>query len=147
MTSYTLDVYMPVIILMAFAIGLVLISVFVAQIIRPFKPSQLKEQAYECGEEPEGTAWSNFNVRFYVVSLIFIVFDVEGALMFPVAAVYRKFVEIGEGAVLVGSLLVFISVLVVGVVYCWAKGDLDWVRSFQLSEDQIKQLKGIEEKA
>lgn len=147
MTSYTLDVYMPVIILMALAVGLVVISVFVAQILRPFKPNSLKEQAYECGEDPVGTAWSNFNVRFYVVSLIFIVFDVEGALMFPVAAVFRKFVEIGEGGVLVGSLLIFISVLVFGVVYCWSKGDLDWVRSFQLSEDQVNQLKGIEEKA
>lgn len=147
MTSYTLDVYMPVIILMALAVGLVLVSVFVAQILRPFKPNSLKEQAYECGEDPVGTAWSNFNVRFYVVSLIFIVFDVEGALMFPVAAIFRKFVAIGEGGVLVGSLLIFISVLVFGVIYCWSKGDLDWVRSFQLSEDQVNQLKGVEEKA
>lgn len=147
MSSYTLDVYMPVIILMSLAVGLVLVSVFFAQILRPFKPSALKEQAYECGEDPVGTAWSNFNVRFYVVSLIFIVFDVEGALMFPVAAIFRKFVAIGEGAVLVGSLLIFISVLVFGVIYCWSKGDLDWVRSFQLSEDQVNQLKGIEEKA
>lgn len=146
-TSYTLDVYMPVLILMGFAIGLLLISVFVAKVIRPFKPTSLKEQAYECGEDPVGTAWSNFNVRFYVVSLIFIVFDVEGALMFPVAAVFRKFVEIGEGGVLVGSLLIFISVLVFGVIYCWSKGDLDWVRSFQLSDDQLNQLKGIEEKS
>jgi NADH-quinone oxidoreductase subunit A len=138
---------MPVIILMALAVGLVLVSVFVAQILRPFKPNSLKEQAYECGEDPVGTAWSNFNVRFYVVSLIFIVFDVEGALMFPVAAIFRKFVAIGEGGVLVGSLLIFISVLVFGVIYCWSKGDLDWVRSFQLSEDQVNQLKGVEEKA
>lgn len=147
MSSYTLDVYMPVIILMSLAVGLVLVSVFFAQILRPFKPSTLKEQAYECGEDPVGTAWSNFNVRFYVVSLIFIVFDVEGALMFPVAAIFRKFVAIGEGAVLVGSLLIFISVLVFGVIYCWSKGDLDWVRSFQLSDEQINQLKGTEEKA
>jgi NADH-quinone oxidoreductase subunit A len=147
MTAYTLDVYMPVIILMSLAVGLVLVSVFFAQILRPFKPSALKEQAYECGEDPVGTAWSNFNVRFYVVSLIFIVFDVEGALMFPVAAIFRKFVEIGEGAVLVGSLLVFISVLVFGIIYCWSKGDLDWVRSFQLSDEQVNQLKGVEEKA
>jgi len=138
---------MPVIILMALAVGLVVVAVFVAQVLRPFKPSALKEQAYECGEDPVGTAWSNFNVRFYVVSLVFIVFDVEGALMFPVAAIFRKFVAIGEGAVLVGSLLVFISVLVFGIIYCWSKGDLDWVRSFQLSEDQVNQLKGIEEKA
>lgn len=147
MTSYTLDVYMPVIILMSLAVGLVLVSVFFAQVLRPFKPTALKEQAYECGEDPVGTAWSNFNVRFYVVSLIFIVFDVEGALMFPVAAIFKKFVEIGEGGVLVGSLLIFISVLVFGVIYCWSKGDLDWVRSFQLSDEQINQLKGIEEKA
>jgi len=145
MESYTLDVYMPVIILISLAIGLVLISVFVAQVLRPFKPSSLKEQAYECGEDPVGTAWSNFNVRFYVVSLIFIVFDVEGALMFPVASVFRKFVAIGEGGVLVGSLLIFIAVLVFGIIYCWSKGDLDWVRSFQLSEDQVNQLKGVEE--
>ncbi|MCR9204227.1 MAG: NADH-quinone oxidoreductase subunit A [Halobacteriovoraceae bacterium] len=144
-TSYNLDVYMPVVILMGFAVGLVLISVFVAQILRPFKPSSLKEQAYECGEDPVGTAWSNFNVRFYVVSLIFIVFDVEGALMFPVASIFRKFVAIGEGGVLVGSLLIFISVLVFGVIYCWSKGDLDWVRSFQISDEQLNQLKGVEE--
>lgn len=147
MTSYTLDVYMPVIILMALAVGLVVVSVFVAQVLRPFKPTKLKVQAYECGEDPVGTAWSNFNVRFYVVSLIFIVFDVEGALMFPVAAIFRKFVAIGEGGVLVGSLLIFISVLVFGVIYCWSKGDLDWVRSFQLSDEQIDQLKGVEKNA
>ena len=147
MASYTLDVYMPVLILMGLSVGLYLVSVFAAKIIRPFKPSALKEQAYECGEDPVGTAWSNFNVRFYVVSLIFIVFDVEGALMFPVASIYRKFVEIGEGGVILGSLLVFIAVLVVGVVYCWSKGDLDWVRSFQLSEDQVKQLQGAEKRS
>lgn len=145
MTSYNLDVYMPVIILMGFAVGLVLIAVFAAQILRPFKPNALKEQAYECGEDPIGTAWSNFNVRFYVVSLIFIVFDVEGALMFPVAAIFKKFVAIGEGGVLVGSLLIFIGVLVFGIIYCWSKGDLDWVRSFQISDEHLNQLKGVEE--
>lgn len=92
---------------------------------------------YECGEIPVGSAWSNFNVRFYVVSLVFIIFDVEGALMFPVAAVFKKFNEIGEGGVLLGSLLLFIVVLVMGVVYCWKKGDLDWVRSFQVSEEEL----------
>ena len=66
--------------------------------------------------------------------------------MFPVASIYKRFVEIGEGGVLLGSLLIFISVLVVGIVYCWSKGDLDWVRSFQLSQDQVNELKGVEEK-
>lgn len=144
MTSYNLDVYMPVVILMTFGVLFVLIAVFLAQILRPFKPSPLKSQPYECGEKPVGTAWANFNVRFYVVSLIFIIFDVEGALMFPVASVFKKFIELGKGGVLLSSLLLFMLVLIVGIVYCWAKGDLDWVRSFQLSQDQINELKGTE---
>lgn len=132
MTAYNLDVYMPVVILMAIAIIMVVGALLVGKLIRPHHPTKLKEQAYECGETPVGTAWSNFNVRFYVVSLVFIIFDVEGALMFPVAVVFKKFNEIGNGAVVLGSLLLFIGVLASGVVYCWKKGDLDWVKSFTL---------------
>ena len=142
MSSHQLDVYMPVIMLMAFAILLYLIAVFlVSALLRPSNPNKLKETPYECGEIPVGTAWANFNVRFYVVSLIFIIFDVESALIFPVAAVFKRFNAIGEGGVLLGSLLIFILVLVVGVIYCWSKGDLDWVKSFQLSKDEIEDLK------
>ncbi len=100
-------------------------------LIRPQNPNKLKETAYECGEEPVGSAWANFNVRFYVVALIFIIFDVESALMLPVAAVFKKFNEIGLGGTLLMSILTFVSVLVAGLVYCWKKGDLDWVKSFQ----------------
>jgi NADH-quinone oxidoreductase subunit A len=141
METHGIGIYMPVVILMTFAVIAVVGAIVVGKLVRPSNPTALKETAYECGEEPVGDAWSNFNVRFYVVSLIFIIFDVEGALMFPVATVFRKFNEMGEGAVLLGSLLVFISVLVLGVVYCWAKGDLDWVKSFQLTEKQINELR------
>ncbi|MCP4913784.1 MAG: NADH-quinone oxidoreductase subunit A [Oligoflexia bacterium] len=145
MSSPNLDVYMPIIILMAIGVIAVVGALLVGKLIRPHNPNALKESPYECGEEPIGSAWSNFNVRFYVVSLIFIIFDVEGALMFPVAAVFRRFNEIGEGGVLLGSLLLFILVLVLGIVYCWKKGDLDWVKSFQLSDEQIKQLNNVKE--
>lgn len=135
MSSYNLDVYMPVLLMAAFATILVLGSLLVGKLLRPSNPTELKESPYECGEIPVGTAWSNFNVRFYVVALVFIIFDVEGALMFPVAAVFRKFVAIGQGGAILGSFLLFISILVLGVVYCWRKGDLDWVRSFQVNSD------------
>lgn len=137
MSSHSLDIYMPVILLMAFAALAFGGTIFlVGRFLRPSNPNKLKETPYECGEEPVGSAWSQFNVRFYVVSLIFIIFDVEGALMFPVASVFKKFNDIGEGGVLLSSLLIFIMVLVVGIVYCWKKGDLDWVRSFQLDLDR-----------
>ncbi|EQC43384.1 NADH-ubiquinone/plastoquinone oxidoreductase, chain 3 [Bacteriovorax sp. Seq25_V] len=113
-------------------------ALLVGKLIRPSNPTDLKLTPYECGEEPIGSAWSNFNVRFYVIALVFLIFDVEGALMFPVAAVFRKFVEIGEGGAVLASFLLFITILALGVVYCWKKGDLDWVKSYQVSGKKDK---------
>ncbi|PIP92840.1 MAG: NADH-quinone oxidoreductase subunit A [Bdellovibrio sp. CG12_big_fil_rev_8_21_14_0_65_39_13] len=132
MASHGLDVYMPIIILMAFAVIMIVGALLVGRILRPHNPNALKESAYECGEEPIGIAWSNFNVRFYVVSLIFIIFDVEGALMFPVAAVFKKFASIGLGAPVFASFVLFILILFSGVIYCWKKGDFDWVKSYRI---------------
>lgn len=131
MSTTNLDVYMPIVIFIALALLVAGGALFVGSLIRPNNPSKLKQTAYECGEEPVGSAWANFNVRFYVVALIFIIFDVESALMLPVAAVFKKFNEIGLGGTLLMSILTFVSVLVAGLVYCWKKGDLDWVKSFQ----------------
>ena len=130
MSTLNLDVYMPVVILIALALLVAGGSLFLGSLIRPQHPNKLKETAYECGEEPIGSAWANFNVRFYVVALIFIIFDVESALMFPVAVVFKKFNEIGLGGTLLMSILTFVLILVAGIVYCWKKGDLDWVKSF-----------------
>ena len=130
MSTLNLDVYMPVVILIALALLVAGGSLFLGSLIRPQNPNKLKETAYECGEEPIGTAWASFNVRFYVVALFFIIFDVESALMFPVASVFKKFNEIGMGGTLLISIISFVLVLVAGIVYCWKKGDLDWVKSF-----------------
>ncbi|MFG1493971.1 NADH-quinone oxidoreductase subunit A [Halobacteriovorax sp. GFR7] len=129
--SQNFDVYMPVLILAAVAVVAFFGTLLVGRLVRPNNPTELKLTPYECGEEPTGTAWSNFNVRFYVIALVFLIFDVEGALMFPVATVYKSFVDIGQGGAVLGSLLLFIVILSLGLVYCWKKGDLDWVKSFQ----------------
>lgn len=131
MSTTNLDVYMPIVIFVTLALLVAGGALLVASLISPKNPNKLKQTAYECGEEPLGSAWANFNVRFYVIALIFIIFDVESALMFPVAAVYKKFNEIGLGGTLLMSLLTFVTILAAGIVYCWKKGDLDWVRSFQ----------------
>jgi len=139
MTPPNFDVYLPVALLMGMAVAMVVGALLFGKLLRPNKPSFLKQSAYECGEQPVGVAWSYFNVRFYVVALIFIIFDVESALMFPVAVVYRRFSELGAGASVFFSVLIFIGVLVVGTIYCWSKGDLDWVRSFTISKDNYHQ--------
>ena len=131
-----IDAYMPVLLLMAFAVVMVAGALLVGRFIRPSNPSKEKEMAYECGEEPIGDAWTSFNVRFYVVGLIFIIFDVESVLMLPVAVVYKKLIELGEGTTALVILLLFISILLEGIVYCWKKGDLDWIRSFRVEENK-----------
>lgn len=128
------DAFMPVFILMVLTIVIVGVTFFLSSLVAPSKPSELKQTAYECGEQPEGTAWSMFNVRFYVVGLIFIIFDVESVLMFPVVSVFKKFNELGRGGLVLVEVLVFIIILVAGIAYCWKKGDLDWVRSYQIDK-------------
>jgi NADH-quinone oxidoreductase subunit A len=142
MSSNNIDVFMPVIILMFLGVAIVLLAFLASRILRPSNPTEKKLTAYECGEEPMGSAWSQFNVRFYVVGLIFIIFDVESALMFPVATVFRQFVNDGNGALILFEVLMFIFILVAGIAYCWKKGDLDWVKSFQLqNENKFKKIK------
>ena len=133
MTSTQIDGLMPVVILMAIALIFFFGAHYLSLLLSTKKPTQLKQTPYECGEEPVGTAWSAFNVRFYVVGLIFIIFDVESVLMFPVASVFHEFVEAGNGLYVLLDFLGFIAVLVTGIAYCWKKGDLDWVKSFQIS--------------
>jgi NADH-quinone oxidoreductase subunit A len=133
MTSAQFDGLMPVVILMGLAVLLFWGGHFVSVLLAPKKPSHLKSTPYECGELPVGSAWSAFNVRFYVVGLIFIIFDVESVLMFPVAAIFKDLTMKGEGFYALDVLLSFIGILVVGIAYCWKKGDLDWVKSYQVS--------------
>ena len=131
-----LDVYWPILILMGFGVVLVVGALVVSKIISPQKPTELKMQAYECGEDPVGNAWALFNMRFYVIGLIFIIFDVESALMFPVISVFKKMNEIGRGGLVLVEIVIFLFVLIAGVAYCWRKGDLDWVRSFQTPDKE-----------
>ncbi len=134
MMSNHLDGFMPVLIIAVVVTVVVFATFFISKLISPQKPSELKETPYECGEQPEGTAWSMFNIRFYVVGLIFIIFDVESVLMFPVVSIFKKFNEMGRGGLILIEILIFITILVSGMAYCWKKGDLDWVRSFQIDD-------------
>jgi len=138
MTSNQIDGLMPVVILMGFALLLFLGGHFTSVLLSKKKSSYMKETPYECGEEPVGTAWSAFNVRFYVVGLIFIIFDVESVLMFPVATIFNELNERGDGLYILLVFLSFISVLLEGIAYCWRKGDLDWVKSFQVSQKRTQ---------
>ena len=104
-------------------IGFLALNLVVWWLIRPRRFSEEKNTTYECGENPQGSAWVQFNIRFYVFALIFIVFDVEAVFLLPWAVVFKS---IGPIAFYEG--LVFIAILAVALAYVWRKGDLAWVR-------------------
>jgi NADH-quinone oxidoreductase subunit A len=95
--------------------------VYLSKLIRPARPTKEKLTTYECGENPEGSPWIKFNIRFYVVALIFLIFDVEVVLLIPWALSYKGF---GMTGFLVG--LIFLVLLGLGMAYEWRKGDLEW---------------------
>ena len=97
---------------------------------RLLRPKSGKEPAklaiYECGEPTVGQAWIRFDIRFYTVALMFVVFDVEVALLFPWGAIYRDLVEQGLGGLAFVEAGAFILILMVGLAYVWARGDIEW---------------------
>ena len=113
------------------AIGFILGSMLAGALIRPDKPSVGKNQTYECGEAPIGQAWFNFNPRFYIIALIYIVFDVEIAFIYPIAVVFKRWVAAGQGMTAFLEVITFIGILILGLVYVWAEGDLEWIRTIK----------------
>jgi NADH-quinone oxidoreductase subunit A len=97
-------------------------------LLRPANPSPAKLTTYECGEPPSGSAWINFNIRFYLIALVFVIFDVELAFVYPVVTVYRDWIAHGRGVFALGEIAVFVGILAVGLVYVWVKGDLEWLK-------------------
>lgn len=104
-----------------------------AFLVRPKRPNYEKLTSYECGEDPTGTAWGRFNVRFYVIALIFILFDVEIIFLFPWATVFgqKQLIEATTGLwgwFSLVEMFIFVAILVLGLAYVWAKGYLEWVK-------------------
>lgn len=123
-------------IILLFIVGssiFVMIALMVAGMIRPDRPNEEKLSTYECGEDPSGSAWGQFNSRFYIVALIFILFDVEIVFLFPWATVFGQKELIDGTQGLWGwfslvEMFVFIGILAMGLAYAWAKGFLDWIK-------------------
>jgi NADH-quinone oxidoreductase subunit A len=113
--------YLPILIFLGIAIGLAVVIVTASYIVGGEKPDLGKNAAYECGFDPFEDSRGKFDVRFYLVAILFIIFDLEVAFLFPWA------VALGEiGAFGFWSMCIFLAVLTVGFIYEWRKGALDW---------------------
>src|SRR5689334_7012919 len=122
--------------------GLLFVSaaLLVSRIIRPNRPNPQKLTSYESGEQPLGSALIQVNTRFYVIALIFILFEVEIAFLFPWATIFvdKKLMDETNGAwgwFSFVEMLIFVGVLALGLAYAWTKGYLDWIRPEQATRD------------
>jgi NADH-quinone oxidoreductase subunit A len=111
----------------------VIVAFITSRIIRPNRPNPEKLSSYETGEEATGPAWTQFNIRFYIVALIFLLFEVEIIFLFPWSTVYGRTELIEQTDGLWGwfsmiEMLIFILVLALGLAYAWVNGYLEWVK-------------------
>ena len=126
------------------AIALIAIMLTLAKVIRPHRPNEEKLTTYESGEDPVGNANVQFNVRFYVIAIVFLLFEVELIFLFPWAVVFGQENLIRQTDGLWGwfslvEMSVFVGVLILGLAYAWIKGYLEWVRPRpQLPDVQTK---------
>ena len=127
----------------AVILGIVMVAIplVISCLVAPSNKTKDKLDTYECGEEAEGSAWLQFNIRFYIIALIFLIFDVEVVFLFPWAVVFK---EMGLLALI--EMGIFLLILIAGLAYVWVKSDLDWVkRRIKYGGGRYKQIAGSTE--
>src|SRR3954447_16910496 len=114
--------YLPIFIFLAVAIAFPVIALLAAKLIRPDNPALTKLEAYECGIKAASTSRGRYTVRFYIIAILFVIFDVETIFLFPWAVRYKQLGWFG-----VAEVGVFLAFLVVGYIWAYKKGALEWI--------------------
>lgn len=118
-----LDLYGPIIIFAALAAAFPIVTLWIAKFVRPTPPQSVEKlMAYECGITPESTSRGRYTVRYYIVAILFVIFDVETIFLFPWAVQYNVLGLFG-----LVEMLVFLGILIVGYIWIWKRGALEWV--------------------
>lgn len=116
--------YIPLLVLMIVATIIPLAILVITNILGPKKPSDRKLSVYESGMPPVGDAHPKFSIKFYIIGMLFILFDIEIVFMYPWAVIYKQWISTSSFILIEG--LVFIGILLVGYIYAWKKGALEW---------------------
>jgi NADH-quinone oxidoreductase subunit A len=148
-----MELLLSITIFTAFGAAFVFINLVMGAVARPRVPNPEKSAAYECGEPAIGTSWVQFDLRFYIVALVYLIFDVEVALFYPWAVAYGDAQALGQSIgmsayeirqVALVDMLFFFGVLLVGFAYLWRFGYLDWVRSAATTSIKADYRPGID---
>lgn len=132
MTDFNLFDYAPIGIMFIVAIGFALSQILVAQLVGPRKRTAVKLMPYECGKDPVGTARERYSVKFYMVAVAFLLFDLEILFIIPFAVAFKELLSIEQGSTILYGTIAFVTMVfflftvVVGLIYEWKKGAFDW---------------------
>jgi len=115
------DAYIPILIFILVAIGFGIVTLMMARLVSPQRSTQVKLAPYECGIEPKSDARDRYSIKYYLVAMLFVIFDVETVFMYPWAVILDKLAWFG-----MIEILVFLFILITGYFYAWREGALDW---------------------
>lgn len=121
-----MQVYIPILMIFVIALGLGIGMVVISRLAGKNRPTAVKLMPYECGENPVGTARDRFSVKFYLVAMVFLLFDIEIIFLVPWAVVYNELSAQYSKWLAYGEMMIFIVILFVGYLYIWRKGVFDW---------------------
>ena len=116
-----LNAYIPIFIFLLVAIGFAVVTLVLSQLVQSKKYNKVKLEPYECGIEPATDARDRYSVRYYLVAMLFVIFDVETVFLFPYAVIVDELALFG-----LIEIIIFLAILVSGYAYAWKKGALDW---------------------
>jgi NADH-quinone oxidoreductase subunit A len=122
--------YIPILIVFIFVTGFAVTNIVLSHLVGKRKDTRAKLMPYECGMDPVGSAHQRFSVKFYLIAMLFILFDIEAIFLLPWAVVFKKLIhvaDIGKSFVFF-EMMIFVAVLLVGYVYVWKKGLFEWTK-------------------
>jgi NADH-quinone oxidoreductase subunit A len=117
--------YIPILIMIAVAAGFAVGTLVLTHLLGPKKPNPDKLSVYECGVPPVGKARIRFSVKFYLVAVLFVLFDIETIFLYPWAIVFKRLLHSGGGFIFF-EMVSFLLILAIGLIYAWKRGALDW---------------------
>ena len=121
-----MEAYIPILLIFVMAAGLAVSLVIVSRLAGKNRPTATKLMPYECGQNPIGNARERFSVKFYLVAMIFLLFDIEAIFLVPWAVTYNTLVKSFGWMLAYFEMMIFVIILLVGFLYVWRKGVLDW---------------------
>lgn len=133
------EAHFPLLIMFTLAALMAGAILFLSTILGPKRPSAIKSEPFECGNEPSGPPLDRFNVKFFLVAILFLVFDIEAVFIYPWAVVFRDVTRGGgtlQPTFVVLEMVVFVAIILVGLTYAWRKGALEW----NLREEQPERV-------